>query len=147
MAMADMASDVTVGTVIAVGAGLASMVGAITAVLTFWVNLSSRIARADGKAENALQEAAEAKNDTDNLREAVAEMTRDHGDHSERMRREQGESLTAIRQHVTELAMFVRDNFVRNTDFSTAMKEIRDGQRRLEEKLDRTIEHPTRGHA
>lgn len=146
MAGADMSSDVSLGIIVAAGAAAASFVVASTAVLTFWINLSTRITNAEGEAANALQEAAEAKNDNKSLRDVVTDLTRDHGDTIERARREQGESLTAIRQHVTELAMFVRDNFVRTAEFTSAMKDIRDGQRRLEEKLDRAIEHP-RGHA
>ena len=146
MATTDMAAEVSVGIVVAASAAAASFIVATTTVLTFWINLSNRITLAESRAENALQEAAESKNDADNLREAMGELTRDHGDTLDRARREQGESLVAIRQHVTELAMFVRDNFVRNVEFTAAMKDIREGQRRLEEKLDRAFDHP-RGHA
>ena len=147
-----MMGSTDVSTFVAIGSVMAALAAGVT-VVSFWMRFSDRITvadakavAADAKAASAMQEAAEAKNDADNLRDAMADLTRDHGDTIDRTRREQGESLTAIRQHVTELAMFVRDNFVRNAEFTSAMKDIRDGQKRLEDKLDRAIEHP-RGHA
>ena len=136
VAVAEMASEVSLGVVIAAGAAIASFAVAGISVLTFWVNFSSRITKAEDVAGNALQEAAEAKNDFGDLRELVAEMARDHGDALSRAGRDHGESLIALRQHVTDLAMFVRDNFVRTPEFVAAMKDVRDGQRRLEEKID-----------
>lgn len=126
--------------IVAIGSIMAAL-AAGTTVLAFWMRFSDRITKAEARADSALQEAAEAKNENENLREAMAALSRDHGDIIENARREQGESLSAIRQHVTELAMFVRDNFVRTAEFSGAMTEIKAGQLRLETKLDRMSEH------
>jgi hypothetical protein len=124
-------------------AAVAALIAGIVAFFTvvgFWMNLSDRITKADGKAESALQEAAEAKNEYGDLSEKIDEMNRDIDERIERARRDDGEGLAAIRQHVTELAMFMRDNFVRNAEFTAAMTKIEAGQLRLETKLDRVSE-------
>jgi len=122
-------------------------VASLCAVLAFWTTFSDRITRADGKAENAMQEAAEAKNDSANLREDLTKMNRDLDAVIERRGREHGEGLIALRQHVTDLAFFVRDNFVKQGDFAAAMKDIKDSQSRMEKKIDEVRERLPRGHS
>lgn len=126
---------------------IASVVSTALAFLAFWMKLSNRITVADRKARNAndkaddaLQEAAEAKNDTRDLRDAFDDMSRRTHDQIERLSKEDGDSLNALRQHVTDLAMYMRDNFVRNTDFTAAMTKIEASQLRMDTKLDRIAE-------
>lgn len=130
-----MADANNVSLLMSIGALLAAT-AAGTSVLRFWSTYSDRITRADSKADSAQQEAAEAKNDVSNLRETITAMGREIDDVIERRAREQGDGLNAIRQHVTDLAFFVRDNFVRQPEFIAAMKKIEDGQARMETKLD-----------
>lgn len=118
-------------------------IGAIVAVLTFrrgstdrMTKLAERVTAVEGRADTALQEAAEAKNDHDNLRDAVGDMSRDIDGVIDKRSREHGDGLASIRQHVTDLAFFVRDNFVKQSDFASAMKDIKDGQARVEKKID-----------
>lgn len=121
--------------IVAFGA-VAAAIASFCAILAFWTRFSDRITRAETRAENALQEAAEAKNENDNLRETITAMNREIDDVLERRGREHGDGLNAIRQHVTELAFFVRDNFVKQSDFASAVKDIKDSQSRMETKLD-----------
>lgn len=109
---------------------------AVLAVLTFWSKFSDRITKADSKASLALQEAAEAKNDYDNLRETMGDMSRELAEASDKRSREYGEGLAALRQHITDVAFFGRDNFVRKEDFNQALKEMKAGQESIEKKID-----------
>lgn len=120
---------------VAIGSVIAALASGTT-VLGFWMRFSDRITIADTKADNAQQDAAEAKNENDNLRETISAMSREIDELIERRGREQGEGLIAIRQHVTDLAFFVRDNFVKQSDFASAMKDIKESQSRVEGKLD-----------
>jgi molecular chaperone DnaK (HSP70) len=115
---------------------VSSAIGTGIAILSFWMRLSDRIIKADAKADSALQNAIEAKNDSEAMREEFAEMIRTFEERLDRYRRDEGEGLAAIRQHVTELALFLRDNFVRRADFTAAMSDIKTGQRDVESKLD-----------
>jgi hypothetical protein len=117
-----------VGSFLTIGSVLAALASA-AAFIRFWTGFSDRIARAETKADNAPQEAAEAKNENDNLREALNDLV-------ERRSREHGDGLSAIRQHVTDLAFFVRDNFVKKEDFTAAMNELKASQARVEGKID-----------
>jgi chromosome segregation ATPase len=129
---------------------LASVLAALAsffAIIAFWTRLSDRITKADTKADNAQQEAAEAKNENDNLRETIAAMSREIDELLERRGREHGEGLSAIRQHVTDLAFFVRDNFVKQSDFASAMKEIKDSQSEIVKMLNEMRERLPRGRA
>jgi len=136
-----MADSGNIGIVVAIG----TLIGSILAFITFWMRLTDRITIADQKAESAQQEAAEAKNDMENIRELLDEMRRDHHEQIEKLRREDGDSLNAIRQHVTEMGFFMRDNFVRNDVFVAAMIKIEAGQLRTESKLDRLSEQIREG--
>ena len=131
-----MADGGNIGLFVAVG----TLIGSVITFIKFWTGLTEKITEARNRAEIAQQEAAEAKNDLTNFREAFEEMTRDLHDRIEQMRREDGDSLNAIRQHVTEVAFFMRDNFVRNDVFAAAMTKIEAGQLRSETKLDRLSE-------
>jgi molecular chaperone GrpE (heat shock protein) len=113
------------------------VIGTVITFIAFWTKLSDRITIADQKAEGAQQEAAEAKNDLANFRDALDHMTRDFHEQMNRMQRDDGEGLAAIRQKITEVELFMRDNFVRNVEFTSAMTEIKAGQLRTESKLDR----------
>jgi len=115
----------------------ATIIGTILTFLAFWTRFTDKIAIADKKSDDALQEAAEAKNDFRDFRESLDEMNRDIDERIERMHRDDGESLSAIRRKVTEVELFMRDNFVRNVEFSAAMNKIEAGQIRTETKLDR----------
>jgi predicted KAP-like P-loop ATPase len=141
--MNEMADGGNIGFFVSIG----TAIGSVVMFLKFWTWLTDRIAaakdtadRAALKAESAQQEAAEAKNDLSNFREALDEMTRNLQDRMERVRREDGDALGAIRQHVTDLAMFMRDNFVRNSEFAAAMTKIEAGQLRTETKIDQISE-------
>ena len=138
-----MADGLNLGVVVSIG----SVIGTILAIIGVWDRLTGRIARAHARAdhaattaENAMQEAAEARNDLQNFREAIDEMTRDLHERHDRLRREDGDGLAAIRQKVTEVELFMRDNFVRNTDFTAAMTKLDAGQQRTDMKLDRLSE-------
>jgi uncharacterized membrane protein len=122
---------------------IGGMVGTAIAILTFWrtssrdrAKLAERLVKVEGKARLALQEAAEANNEHDNLRDAMREMNRNIDEMINARSREYGEGLVAIRQHMVDHALWSRDNFVRKEDFNNAMQEIRSGQTRVEEKLD-----------
>jgi soluble cytochrome b562 len=139
----DDAPSIGVSSLVAIGTSIA----AFLSVLTFWMKLSDRITKADAKADDAQQDAAEAKNDCANvrndcanMREELLEMIRAMDDRLDRAARSNGENTAAIRQHVTDLAMFMRDNFVRTAEFTVAMGEIKAGQLRLETKFDRLSE-------
>lgn len=121
----------TVGIVVSI-----TTIGTIIAFLTFWTKFTDRITKVESKADTALQEAAEAKNENRNLREAFDEMTRDLHDQLERMRREAGESGAAIRQHVTEVAFFGRDNYALKDDIAAATIKSDAWQLRMDTKLD-----------
>jgi hypothetical protein len=131
------------GIIVSVG----SAIGTLIAVLTFWTKLTDRIAKAkdvaekaQGIAENALQEAVEANQEFRNMRGSFEEMARDLRDEIELSRRETGESNAAIRQHVTEIAFFMRDNFVPYREFSSDMTEVKGALVELNKKLDRLTE-------
>jgi hypothetical protein len=137
----NMADGSNVGIIVSIGGAI----GTVITLLKFWTWFSDRITDADKKADSALQEAAEAKNDVSNLREASDQMVRDMHDEIERMRRERADGLLALQQHVTDLAMFMRDHFVRNDVFAAAMTKLEASQLRMDTKLDRIAEQ-TRPH-
>ena len=123
---------------------LAAVIACLIGIIGLWikttdraVKLSDRISKVEGVAETALQEAAEAKNGYNNLREWLEEMVREMEVKIERIRREDGDALSAIRQQITDLAMFVRDHFVRIPEFGAAITEIKASQIRMEVSLDR----------
>ncbi len=126
---------------------IASIGGAVAAglaLLGFWTKyIVDRIAgakeiavRAEAKADVAQQEAAEAKNETRDMRELIENLTRDMHDGMVRIGRETGESNAAIRQHITESLFFVRDNFARRDEVAADITEIKESQKSMEEKLD-----------
>jgi len=129
-------ADGTIGIIVSV----VTLIGGVITFIKFWTGLTEKITDAKNRAETAQQEAAEAKNDLANFREALDDMTRDLHAQINQLRREDGDSLAAIRQHVTEVAFFMRDNFVRNDVFAAAMTKIEAGQLRSETKLDRLSE-------
>lgn len=132
-------ADSDTNLLVQIGGGIATAI----AFLTFWrtssrdrAKLAERLVKVEGKARLALQEAAEANNEHDNLRDAMREMNRNIDELINARSREYGEGLVAIRQHMVDHALWSRDNFVRKEDFNNAMQEIRSGQTRVEEKLD-----------
>ncbi len=129
-----------IGTMVAI---VGSAIGTVITMLTFWTRLTDRIAkakevaeRAEAKADVAQQEAAEAKNDSDNVRELLDQMIRDLHDRIERIAHDTGETVAALRQHSTQIELYMRDNFVREPAFASARKEIKDSQASMEKKLD-----------
>ncbi len=137
--MSDNMAAENAGIIVSIG----TVIGTVIAMLTFWTRLTDRIAtakeiaeEAKGAAGAALQEAAEAKNETRETREMIEGIMRDMHDRMERMGRETGESSAAIRQHITDLAFFVRDNFIHKDVFIAAMAKLDAGQLRTESKLD-----------
>ncbi len=70
------------GIIVSIG----SAIGTFLAVLGFWTRFTDRIAKAQTIAENALQEAAEAKVESGQAREAFDAMMRDIHDRIDRMR-------------------------------------------------------------
>ena len=125
-------------------ASIWAAVGALLAVLSFWtkfvtdrISTARRVAeKARGVAENALQEAVEAKQESHETRESLEEMIRDLHDKMERTSRDVGESNAAIREKITQVELFMRDNFVRQPEFMAAMAKIEAGQLRTEAKID-----------
>lgn len=134
------------GLIVSIGSIIASLAAGIS-VLKFWTKFTDRITRAEAAATDALQDAAEAKNENANLRDTIADMSREVDELIDKRSREQGEGLVAIRQHVTDLAFFVRDNFVKQSEFASAMKDIKDSQSRMEKKIDEVRERLPRGHS
>lgn len=139
-----MSDNMADGSNVGVIASIWSALGALFAVLAFWTKfVTDRIGDARGIAEKAqvvadqaLQEAAEAKNESRDMRESVDNMMREIHDRIERSGREVGESNAAIREKITQVELFMRDNFVRHPEFMAAMAEIKAGQLRTETKLD-----------
>lgn len=125
---------------------LASGVSALVGLLKFWTEHADRLTKVEGVAVNALQEAAEAKNDHDNLREKVDELSRDHSDLIDRRSREIGDGLSAIRQKITDVELWNRDHFVKQTDFTAAMNELKAGQARVEQRLEEVRDRLPRRH-
>lgn len=117
--------------IVAIAALITSIIGWITSGLVLSdrkVRTAERITKAQTTADSAMQEAAEAQNDVAKLREAYDEMTRDLHDELVRMSRENGETGAAIRQHVTDVAIWGRDNFARKDDIAAAMTEMKSVQ-------------------
>lgn len=136
-----MAADTTnVGLI----ATLGGVVTVVIAVLGFWTKyVIDRIAgakeiavKADAKADAALQEAAEAKQETRDAREANEEMYRTLHDEIVRSNRETGESNSAMRAKINDVELFMRDNFARKDDLSAAVMKIEAGQIRTDTKID-----------
>ncbi len=132
-------ADANAGIIVSVGAAISTVI----AMLTFWMRLTDRIATAKeiaegakGVAEAALQDAAEAKQESREVRALIEKMTLELHDQIDRMGRAAGENNAAIREHITQSLFFVRDNFVRSPQFDLAIKEIKDSQLRTEGKID-----------
>lgn len=51
-----------------------------------------------------------------------------------------GETFTALRQKITDMELWNRDNFVSKNTFTFVMGDIKDWQRRFEEKIDRRFD-------
>jgi hypothetical protein len=51
-----------------------------------------------------------------------------------------GETVAALRQKMNEMELWNRDNFVSKGTFTAVMGEIKENQRRLEEKIDRRFD-------
>lgn len=130
----------------AIFGGLAAGVSSLVGLIKFWTGYSDRLTRAEGVALNALQEAAEAKNDHGTLREKVDELSRDHSDLIDRRSREIGDGLSAIRQKITDVELWNRDHFVKQTDFTAAMNELKAGQARVEKTLQEVRDRLPRRH-
>lgn len=139
-----MADSSSVGIFVTIFVAIGSMFGGtVVTLLKFWSKLTDKIAdtdqkagRAEMKADGATQEAAEAKNEVANLREAQDHMIRDFHDQSDRALRETGESNAAIRTKITEVELYIRDRFMEKTDFKDAMDDIKAVQLRMNTKLD-----------
>src|SRR5690349_3310241 len=135
-----MASEGSVGLIAAIYGAFIASISAAIAVVTFWMKFEHRITVADSKADNAVQDAAEAKNETENLRDVILDKFTEIDKLLRQTGHEYGDALVALRQHHTELAFFVRDNFVRTPEFAAAMAELKAGQLRMEAKLDQMRE-------
>ena len=123
---------------------LGAVIAAVIAVFSFLMKyIVDRISgakevasKAQGIAEIALQEAAEAKQENHETRELLDQVIRDMHEEIQRIGREVGESNAAIRQHITELAFFARDNFARKDDLAAAVMKIEAGQIRTDAKIE-----------
>lgn len=51
-----------------------------------------------------------------------------------------GETVSAIRQKITEVELWNRDNFVNSKTFDSIVTDMRDAWRRLEDKIDRRFD-------
>lgn len=134
--MSDAQSDA--GIIIAAYTALAASIGTMVAVIRFWMGLDNRITKATDTADDALQEAAEAKNDIRQVDEKIDEMFAKLSDRIDLRSREYGDGLSAIRQKITEVELFMRDHFVRAPEFTSTMSEIKSELIRIREKLERT---------
>ena len=121
-----------------------STVGGVLTLLGFWTKfVTDRISgakgaadKADTKADAASQEAAEAKNEIRDVRELLEEIIRDIHDKTTRASREMGESHVALRQKLTDVELFIRDNFARKDELVAAVMRIEAGQIRTDTKIE-----------
>jgi hypothetical protein len=121
----------------ATSAGLVvAVIVSIGTFIKFWTTFSDRITENKSLAEAAMKESTEAKEENRKLRGIYDALILELHDQFDRSRREVGESNAAIRQHITEQAFFVRDSFARKDELASALKDIKDVQSRMDDKLD-----------
>jgi hypothetical protein len=74
------------------------------------------------------------------LREAINASRDDIEDKQDRITREFGETVTAIRQKVHEIETWARDEFVRKGSFETVVSRMEKGIESLGEKIERRLD-------
>lgn len=70
------------------------------------------------------------------LRKEIQTSRDETDDRIERQGRQFGEIIAALRQKITEVELYIRDNFVRKPSFEAVMARIEKILERLEEKID-----------
>ena len=72
--------------------------------------------------------------------QALTAHRREIDDELDRVRREFGEGLTALRQKTVEIELYTRDTFVRRESFLEATKGMNEAVRTLSDRLDAKLE-------
>lgn len=84
--------------------------------------------------------ARESKELSEKIDAAKLEMDRRIDSETDNSLKQFGETMTAVRQKITDMELWNRDNFVNSRTFETIVGDIRDAWRRLEDKIDRRFD-------
>ena len=68
------------------------------------------------------------------LESAISELKKEMGLQFDQVERELGETIAAMREKVTQVELYMRDNFVRKETFSQVLSEIRGSILRIEDR-------------
>lgn len=77
---------------------------------------------------------------SEKIDEAKLELERRINDESDDAIKRFGETVSAIRQKISEMELWNRDTFVSKRTFETIVSDIRDTWRRFEDKIDRRFD-------
>lgn len=105
-----------------------------------WVRYEKKLTQAAGEAENALQEAAEAKEHAKNLGHELIEYKFKTAEDIESTARQVGETVAALRTKIHEFETWSRDEFVRKQSFETIMSRNEKLQEQRDERMDKRFD-------
>jgi methyl-accepting chemotaxis protein len=150
-----MSNNMADGSNVGVITSIWSALGALIVVIGFWTKfVTDRISgakeaaitaaaeakavaqKADAKADAALHETAEVKQEFRQMRETFEAVVREVHDDLEKARRESGENVAAIREHVRLIELHTRDHFAPKEDVADDINEIKTSVKELNGKFD-----------
>lgn len=120
-------------------AGCAIATCVLTVVLQ-WVRYENRLTKVNAEAENALHVAAEAEQEASAIAEKIIELRQDSAEARDRLRREFGETVSAMQHKIHDLETWSRDEFVRKKSFEEFLTRMEKAQEQRDERLDKRLE-------
>lgn len=118
----------------------AGVVSAGIAAAGFWLALGGRIGKAEASGETAVQVAAEVEADLKSFADKLGKLEKEMIEIADRVRREFGETVTAMQQKIHEFETWARDEFVRKQSFEAMMARTEKAQELRDERLDKRLE-------
>ena len=121
------------------GAIAGILVAAIT-ILGFGMRHSDRITKANSTAESALQTAAECDELHKETDQRIGRIEHDFVENMDRIRREFGETVSAMQTKIHEFETWSRDEFMRKQSFEAIIVRSEKAQEVRDERLERRLE-------
>lgn len=112
----------------------------VTTIILQWVRYENRLTKVNAEAENALHVAAEVEQEVSASIEKIATLRQDSADARDRMRREFGETVSAMQHKIHDMETWSRDEFVRKKSFEEFLSRMEKAQEQRDERLDKRLE-------
>lgn len=105
-----------------------------------WVRYERRLTEVKAEAENSLHVAADAEQEAKAAHQKSDALRQDSVEARDRLRRDFGETVSAMQHKIHELETWSRDEFVRKKSFEDVIGRIEKGMEQRDERLDKRLE-------